>query len=58
MFVHEAELAMPAVDAALVVVDSVSGVQVVTQKVWNYADDAQAPPHRRLHPHGPRARRL
>ena len=38
MFVHEAELAMPAVDAALVVVDSVSGVQVVTQKIWNFAD--------------------
>jgi elongation factor G len=43
MFVHEAELAMPAVDAALVVVDSVSGVQVVTQKVWNYADTLKLP---------------
>ena len=43
MFVHEAELAMPAVDAALVVVDSVSGVQVVTQKVWNFADELALP---------------
>ena len=43
MFVHEAELAMPAVDAALVVVDSVSGVQVVTQKVWNFADKLALP---------------
>src|SRR6266568_8394103 len=43
MFVHEAELAMPAVDAALVVVDSVSGVQVVTQKVWNFADALKLP---------------
>jgi elongation factor G len=43
MFVHEAELALPAVDAALVVVDSVSGVQVVTQKVWNYADTLKLP---------------
>jgi len=43
MFVHEAELAMPAVDAALVVVDSVSGVQVVTQKVWNFADSLALP---------------
>jgi elongation factor G len=43
MFVHEAELAMPAVDTALVVVDSVSGVQVVTQKVWNFADKLGIP---------------
>jgi len=43
MFVHEAELAIPAVDTALVVVDSVSGVQVVTQKVWNYADSLSLP---------------
>ncbi len=43
MFVHEAELAMPAVDSALVVVDSVSGVQVVTQKVWSYADELKLP---------------
>ena len=43
MFVHEAELAIPAVDAALVVVDSVSGVQVVTQKVWNFADSLSLP---------------
>jgi elongation factor G len=43
MFVHEAELAIPAVDAAFVVVDSVSGVQVVTQKVWNYADALKLP---------------
>jgi elongation factor G len=43
MFVHEAELALPAVDAALVVVDSVSGVQVVTQKVWAFADKLKMP---------------
>jgi len=43
MFVHEAEMVVPAVDAALVVVDSVSGVQVVTQKVWNYADEFKLP---------------
>jgi elongation factor G len=43
MFVHEAELALPAVDAALVVVDSVSGVQVVTQKVWGVADKLKLP---------------
>ena len=38
MFVHEAEMVMPAVDAAMVVVDAVSGVQVVTEKIWGYAD--------------------
>ncbi|MGA2990679.1 MAG: elongation factor G, partial [Candidatus Korobacteraceae bacterium] len=38
MFVHEAEMVMPAVEAALVVVDAVSGVQVVTQRVWNIAE--------------------
>jgi elongation factor G len=43
MFVHEAELALPAVDAALLVVDSVSGVQVVTQKVWSMADKLALP---------------
>ncbi|MDR3764116.1 MAG: elongation factor G [Acidobacteriota bacterium] len=43
MFVHEAELVVPAVDAALVVVDSVSGAQVVTQKVWKYADGFNLP---------------
>ncbi len=37
------KLALPAVDSALVVVDSVSGVQVVTQKVWNYADTLNLP---------------
>src|SRR5208283_3343529 len=43
MFVHEAELALPAIDAALVVVDSVSGVQVVTQKVWAFAEKLSLP---------------
>ncbi len=43
MFVHEAEMVIPAVDAALVVVDSVSGVQVVTQKIWNYAEEFLLP---------------
>jgi elongation factor G len=38
MFIHEAEMAMPAVDSALVVVDAVSGVEVVTERIWHYAD--------------------
>ena len=36
MFVHEAKMALPVVDAAIVVVDGVAGVEVVTQRVWNY----------------------
>jgi elongation factor G len=43
MFVHEAKMAMPAVEAALVLVDGVSGVEVVTEKVWHYADEYHLP---------------
>jgi len=38
MFIHEAEMALAAVDSALVVVDAVSGVEVVTERIWHYAD--------------------
>ena len=38
MFIHEAEMALPAVEAGLVVVDAVSGVEVVTERIWNYCD--------------------
>jgi elongation factor G len=43
MFVHEAKMAMPAAEAAVVVVDGVAGVEVVTEKVWQYADEYQLP---------------
>jgi elongation factor G len=43
MFVHEAKLAMPAVEAAIVVVDGVAGAEVVTEKVWQYADEFELP---------------
>jgi len=43
MFVHEAKMALPVVDAALVVVDGVAGVEVVTQRVWNYCDEIKLP---------------
>jgi elongation factor G len=39
MFVHEAKMVLPVVDAALVVVDGVAGVEVVTQRVWGYCDE-------------------
>jgi elongation factor G len=43
MFVHEAKMVLPVVDAALVVVDGVAGVEVVTQRVWNYCADIDLP---------------
>ena len=43
MFVHEAKLAMPAVESVLVLVDGVAGVEVVTQKVWQYAEEFNLP---------------
>ncbi len=43
MFAHEARIAMVAAEAAIVVVDGVSGVEVVTEKVWLYADEIELP---------------
>src|ERR1700687_6497807 len=43
MFVHEAKMVLPVVDAALVVVDGVAGVEVVTQRVWNYCTEIDLP---------------
>ncbi|HXY51206.1 MAG TPA: elongation factor G [Terriglobales bacterium] len=43
MFVHEAKMALPVVDAALVVVDGVAGVEVVTQRVWGYCEEIHLP---------------
>ena len=43
MFVHEAKMMLPAVEAALVIVDGVSGVEVVTERVWGYCDEVNLP---------------
>jgi elongation factor G len=43
MFVHEAKMVLPAVEAALVVVDGVAGVEVVTERVWGYCEEANMP---------------
>ena len=43
MFVHEARMVLPVVDAAIVVVDGVAGVEVVTQRVWNYCEEYKTP---------------
>jgi len=43
MFVHEAKMVLPVVDAAIVVVDGVAGVEVVTQRAWNYCEEFKTP---------------
>jgi elongation factor G len=43
MFVHEAKMALPVVDAAIVVVDGVAGVEVVTERVWAYCEEYKTP---------------
>ena len=43
LFAHEAKIAMSAAEAAIVVVDGVSGVEVVTEKVWQYAEEIELP---------------
>ena len=43
MFIHEAEMVLPAVEAALVVVDAVSGVEVITERIWHYCDNFALP---------------
>ena len=36
MFVHEAKAAMVAAECAMVTVDGVSGIEVITERVWGY----------------------
>src|SRR5215831_4772765 len=43
MFAHEARISMSAAEAAIVVVDGVAGVEVVTDKVWQYAEEINLP---------------
>jgi elongation factor G len=43
LFAHEAKVAMCAAEAAAVVVDGVAGVEVVTEKVWQYAEEIDLP---------------
>ena len=43
MFVHEARMVLPVVDAAIVVVDGVAGVEVVTQRVWKDCEEYKTP---------------
>lgn len=43
MFVHEARCAMMPVEAALVSVHAVNGVEAMTERVWNYAEEFNLP---------------
>src|SRR6266516_5663653 len=43
MFIHEAQMVLPVVDVALVVVDGVAGVEVMTERVWGYCDERNLP---------------
>ena len=43
IFINDTKAAMIAADSALVMVDGVAGVEVQTEKVWNFADEFQMP---------------
>jgi elongation factor G len=43
MFVHDARCAMLPVEAALVTVNAVSGVEPMTERVWKYAEEFSLP---------------
>jgi elongation factor G len=43
IFINDARAALAAADAALVLVDAVAGVEVQTEKVWQFANDYKLP---------------
>src|SRR5436190_11074592 len=43
MFVHEAKMVLPVVEAAIVVVDGVAGVEVVRQRLWSFCEELHTP---------------
>jgi elongation factor G len=43
LFMYDTKMAMAAADAALVIVDGVSGVEVMTERVWEYAEEFKLP---------------
>ena len=43
MFTHEARAALFPVESAIVVINAQSGVEPITERVWRYAEEANAP---------------
>jgi elongation factor G len=43
MYIHEAKAAMVPAEAAIIVVDGASGVEVMTERVWQYAEEFEIP---------------
>lgn len=43
LFTYDTKIAMGAADSALILVDGVAGVEVVTEKVWEYAEGFNLP---------------
>jgi elongation factor G len=43
IFVQDAKASMIAADGAIIVVDGVAGVEVQTEKVWDYAEEFKLP---------------
>jgi elongation factor G len=43
VFVHEAKAAMLPAEAAVVLVDGARGVEIITEKVWGFAEEFQLP---------------
>jgi elongation factor G len=43
LFIGDVKAALVAADAALVMVDGVSGIEVMTERVWGYANDYKLP---------------
>ena len=57
-FIADARAGLRVVEAAIVVVDAVAGVQVQTEKVWKFATRVRPAARHRGQPPRPRARRL
>ena len=43
MIIHEAKMALPAVESAILAVDGAAGVEVVTEKAWQYMEEIKLP---------------
>jgi elongation factor G len=43
MYIHEAKAAMVPAEAAMIVVDGANGVEVMTERVWQYAEEFEIP---------------